>query len=73
MPCESRVGPNAQPPRGYYPSLCFKLCVLDNDEEVEVGDGGLVDSTRALVGSNKERLMISGLSLERLAALTPTQ
>ncbi len=59
--------------RGYYPSLCFKLCVLDNNEEVEIGDGGLVDWTRALVGSNKERLMISGLSLERLAALTPTQ
>jgi hypothetical protein len=59
--------------RGYYPSLCVKLYVVDNDEEVEVADGGLVDWTRSLVGSNKERLMISGLSLERLATLTSTR
>ena len=38
---------------------------------IEVGDGGLVDWTQALVGSAKERLMISGLSLERLAVTEP--
>ena len=62
--------PDRTAARGYYPSLCFKLSVVDRgDEEVELADGGLVDWTRALVGSNKERLMISGLSIERLAML----
>ena len=55
--------------RGYYPSICFKLFADVNGETVELGDGGLVDWTQALVGSKKERLMTSALSLERVAAL----
>jgi hypothetical protein len=39
------------------------------DETVEVGDGGIVDWTQRLVGSRKERLMTSGLGIERLADL----
>ena len=57
---------------GYYPSICFKLSVGHDGELVELGDGGLVDWTQALVGSKKERLMTSALSLERIAALTPS-
>jgi hypothetical protein len=34
-----------------------------------VADGGLVTWTQDLVRSKKERLMISGLSLERLATV----
>ena len=56
--------------RGYYPSICFKLSVELAGELVELGDGGLVDWTQPLVGSKKERLMTSALSLERIAALT---
>jgi hypothetical protein len=56
--------------RGYYPSICFKLSVEVDGELVELGDGGLVDWTQSLVGSKKERLMTSALSLERVAALT---
>jgi hypothetical protein len=33
----------------------------------EIADGGLVDWTQRLVPSRKERLMISGLGVERLA------
>ena len=55
--------------REYYQSVCFKLSVVLNDEVVEVGDGGLVDWTQSLLSSKKERLMTSGLSLERLAML----
>ena len=47
--------------------MCFKLNVVHDGEEVEVADGGVVAWTQALVGSNKERLTISGLGLERLA------
>ncbi len=55
--------------RGYYPSLCFKLAVHHDGEQVEVGDGGIVEWTQSLVASRKERLMTSGLSLDRLAML----
>ena len=66
---DARLWPERPEGRGYYPSLCFKLAVEHAGESIEVGDGGLVDWTRSLVGSRKERLMTSGLSLERLAML----
>ena len=37
------------------------------DELSEVGDGGFTDWTAKLVANDKERLLISGLSSERLA------
>ena len=56
----------------YYTTFCLKLCVVTRDgEEVEVGDGGLVDWTQQLLHSRKERCMTSGISIERLAMLTP--
>ena len=66
---EAREAPGRTAGRGYYPNLCFKLAILAGDEPVEVGDGGIVEWTQQLVGSRKERLMTSGLGLERLAAL----
>jgi hypothetical protein len=59
--------PEREAGRGYYRSLCFKVSVVVDDEVVEVGDGGLVDWGETLVASRKERMMTSGLSLERLA------
>jgi hypothetical protein len=53
--------------RGYYSGLCFKLAGTWEGAEIELGDGGLVDWTQLLLQSRKERLMISGLSVERLA------
>lgn len=55
--------------RGYYPGLCFKMAVDAGGEWIEIGDGGAVDWAARLMGSAKERLMTSGLSLERLAGL----
>ena len=55
--------------RAYYINICFKLYVRFGDEDVEVGDGGLVTWTQRLLQSRKERLMISGLGLDRLAAV----
>ena len=65
--CE--VSPEREAARGYYPGVCFKLAVDAGDELVEVGDGGFVDWTQHLLGNRKERLMTSGLSLERVAML----
>ena len=47
--------------------ICFKLAATWEGAEIELGDGGLVDWTQLLLQSRKERLMISGLSVERLA------
>ena len=58
--------------RGYYTGLCYKIFATVHGQRLEVGDGGFVDWTQRLVGSRKERLLISGFGVDRLAtALTP--
>lgn len=58
--------PDREAGRAYYDRLCFKV-YASGDERFEIADGGLVDWTQRLVQSRKERLMISGLGVERLA------
>jgi hypothetical protein len=55
--------------RGYYRDVCFKVNVVVHGETVEIGDGGFTDWTARLRASQKERLLISGYGLDRLAAL----
>jgi hypothetical protein len=55
--------------RGYYRDLCFRVNVLTHGEPQDVGDGGFTDWTGRLTASSKERLLISGLSTDRLAAI----
>lgn len=55
--------------RGYYRSLCFKLLVRVADEWLDIGDGGDVDWTARLLSDRRERLFISGVGSERVAAL----
>jgi hypothetical protein len=55
--------------RGYYPSICFKVHVRFGDEEVDFGDGGVVPWTQRLLSNAKERLLIGGIGLDRLAAI----
>jgi hypothetical protein len=50
---------------GYYKGLCYKV-FLDG---VEIGDGGFVDWTQTLLGNRKERLLITGIGVDRLATL----
>ena len=52
--------------RGYYTELCFKIYAGDTDRPSEVGDGGFVDWSRQLTGSRRERLLITGLGVERV-------
>lgn len=54
---------------GYYENMRFKVFATFGDERAEVGDGGFVNWTQKLVGSNKERLVISGLGVDRIATL----
>ena len=65
------VWPERTAGREYYADLCFKVVVRHGDELIEAGDGGAVGWTAALLGNAKERLVISGLGLERLAPLAP--
>jgi hypothetical protein len=69
--------------RGYYRDLCFKVNAQTGSKAgagskaraggklEEIGDGGFTDWTQQLVASRKERLLISGLSVDRLAAVGP--
>jgi hypothetical protein len=56
--------------RTYYVSAAFHVYGRAADgREFQLADGGLVDWTQALLGNRKERLLISGLGLERLGSL----
>ena len=57
--------------RGYYRDLCFKVNAYADGEAQEIGDGGFTDWTARLTANAKERLLILGLSTDRLAAFAP--
>jgi hypothetical protein len=50
----------------YYQGLQFKIKADYEGKEIEIGDGGFVDWTAKLLQNKKERLLISGIGLERL-------
>jgi hypothetical protein len=56
--------------RSYYRDVCFKVnALVDGAPVTEIGDGGFTDWTAQLLASSKERLLISGHGLDRLASL----
>jgi len=61
--------PNRSSGRSYYRGLSFKMSVNDGDEVVEVGDDGLTDWTATLLNNAKERIIIGGVSLDRLSTM----
>ncbi len=78
-PLEVVLERDRQAGRGYYRDLCFKLCVAAGDRAetgpahqsagvawAEVGDGGFTDWTARLAASAKERLVISGVGIDRM-------
>ena len=63
--------PEREAGRGYYHRLCFKIFARFGEAEpIEISDGGFVDWTAQLLGSRKERLLISGHGLDRVAIMT---
>jgi hypothetical protein len=56
--------------RGYYRDLCFKVNSLVDGAPEEIGDGGFTDWTARLLANGKERLLITGYGIDRLASLT---
>ena len=55
--------------KGYYPGLCFHIYAVEpSGNYLELADGGEVDWTQRLLGSAKERLVISGIAGERVCS-----
>lgn len=53
--------------RGYYRTACFHVYGRDGEgRNHQLADGGFTDWTQQLVGSRKERLLISGIGSERV-------
>jgi hypothetical protein len=53
--------------RGYYYTLCFKIrAKTSRGDLLERADGGVVDWTQKLLANAKVRLVISGISSERI-------
>ncbi|WP_157520723.1 hypothetical protein [Herbidospora daliensis] len=53
--------------RGYYRDACFEIrATTSTGDDLNLGDGGFVTWSAELLGNAKERLLISGLGLERL-------
>jgi len=65
---ELTIDNGRQSGRGYYRDLCYKLNVTVQGRWEEVGDGGFTDWAARLTASSKERLLIGGLGIDRLAA-----
>ena len=63
--------PERESGRACYCHLCFKVFAsVRAGAELEVGDGGFVGWAVRLLGSRKERLLISGFGSDRLAVLS---
>jgi len=69
VPVEVILDLDREAGRGYYRELCYKINVFAGGDWAEVGDGGFTDWTALLMASGKERLLISGVGIDRVAAL----
>lgn len=66
---EIRISDTREAGRGYYQETAFKIHVLAGDgNEIELGDGGVVDWTQRMLANRKERLVISGFGVDRFLA-----
>lgn len=64
------VDPTRERGRGYYEPLCFQIDAVVAGERIDVGDGGVVPWGATLLSNAKERMTISGIGVDRVAALT---
>lgn len=55
--------------RAYYAGLRFAVIATKDGVEYNLVDGGLVDWTQRLLSDRKERILTSGIGLDRLAVL----
>jgi hypothetical protein len=56
--------------RGYYEGVCFSIHATDaRGAEHELADGGFTPWTQRILSNQKERLLISGISTERMCSI----
>jgi hypothetical protein len=68
------LDPDRTAGRGYYVAVCFDVSAVDpSGRRVQLVDGGFTGWTRRLLSSEKERLLIGGLGIERLQELFPAR
>lgn len=66
-----RLAPERVGGRNYYRTACFKVQIRRVDGScLEAGDGGFTDWTAQMLGSKKERLLISGLGTDLLLGMS---
>lgn len=65
----SRRWPDRADGRAYYAGLRFSITARKAGVEYNLVDGGLVDWTQHLLSDRKERMLTSGIGLDRLAVL----
>ncbi|MCC0637648.1 MULTISPECIES: hypothetical protein [unclassified Clostridioides] len=53
----------------YYKGINFKIYMEKDGETLEIGDGGFVDWTQQMLCNKRERLLISGIGIERIMML----
>ncbi len=64
------LDPDRQAGRGYYEKFCFGMYAKDiQGVDHNLVDGGFTNWTQQLLSNKKERLLISGIGIERLASL----
>jgi len=64
------LDPDRQAGRGYYEKFCFAMYAKDVEGiDHNLVDGGFTDWTQQLLSNKKERLLISGIGVERLCSL----
>ena len=54
----------------YYTRACFKVHATLGGTKAEIADGGFTDWTERLLADRRERLMISGAGIDRLAMIS---
>lgn len=59
---------SSQKENQYYKGLQFTIKTVIEGREYDIGDGGFVDWTQQMLGTKKERLLISAIGLDRLLA-----
>lgn len=68
-----RIDTQREQGRDYYAGLCLSVnAVMPDGARRNLVDGGFTDWTQRLLSNAKERLLVSGIGLERIAALWPT-
>jgi hypothetical protein len=64
------LDPDRQAGRGYYDKFCFGMYAKDiRGVDHNLVDGGFTNWTQQLLSNKKERLLISGIGIERLGSL----